>query len=155
MAVAAGAVLLVFSIWWWYFEHPSEEGLRMSRRVSFIWGYGHYLVLGSVGALGAGLQLAAASSHGVAGRAPATTAGLAVAVPVAVYLVVTGALQGRLSSQPTGLLVIVSVAAALVVILGALASELGVGVATLLMGVVVGLVLFDVLRSEPDVAATG
>ena len=39
----------------------------MSRGISFIWGYGHYLVLGSVGALGAGLQLAAASSQGGAG----------------------------------------------------------------------------------------
>ena len=31
VAVVAGAVLLVFSIWWWYFENPAEEGLRMSR----------------------------------------------------------------------------------------------------------------------------
>ena len=64
VAVVAGAVLLVFAIWWWYFENPAEEGLRLSRQLAFIWGYGHYFVLGSLGALGAGLQLAAAGSHG-------------------------------------------------------------------------------------------
>ncbi len=36
----------------------------MSRQLAFVWGYGHYVVFGSLGALGAGLQLAAASSHG-------------------------------------------------------------------------------------------
>jgi len=154
VAVAAGAVLLVFSIWWWYFEHPSEEGLRMSRRISFIWGYGHYLVLGSVGALGAGLQLAAASSHGGAARASATTAGLAVAVPVAVYLVVTGALQGRLGPQPRGRMGFVCAASALVVLVGGLAGGLGVSTATLLMGLVVAaLVTFDGLRSRRDMSA--
>ena len=55
LAVVAGAVLLVFAIWWWYFENPAEEGLRMSRQLAFVWGYGHYVVLGSLGALGAGL----------------------------------------------------------------------------------------------------
>ncbi len=155
VAVAAGAVLLVFSIWWWYFEHPSEEGLRMSRRTSFIWGYGHYLVLGSVGALGAGLQLAAASSQGGAGRASATTAGLAVAVPVAVYLVVTCVLQGRLGPQPRGRVGIVCAASALVVLVGGLASGLGVSTATLLMGLVVtALVTFDGLWSRRDTTAS-
>ena len=102
VAVVVGAVLLVFSIWWWYFENPAEEGLRMSRQLAFVWGYGHYIVFGSLGALGAGLQLAAASSHGEASSVAATTAGLAVAVPVAAYFTVTGVLQGRLGPQWAG-----------------------------------------------------
>ena len=102
VAVIVGAVLIVFSVWWWYFENPAEEGLRMSRQLAFFWGYGHYFVLGSLGALGAGLQLAAAGSHGAPSSTTATTAGLAVAVPVAAYLVVTGVLQGRLGPHWVG-----------------------------------------------------
>ncbi len=134
----------------------------MSRRVASLWGYGHYFVLGSVGALGAGLELAAAISHGSAGTASATTAGLAVAVPVAVYLVVTGLLQGRLGRHPPGRMAIVSGAGVLVVLLGGLASGLGVGPATLLMGMVVAaLVVCDELRRgrtsrpRPDESAGG
>ena len=52
VAVVAGAVLLVFAIWWWYFENPAEEGLRLSRQLAFVWGYGHYVVLGSLGCAG-------------------------------------------------------------------------------------------------------
>jgi low temperature requirement protein LtrA len=156
VAVAAGSLVLIFSVWWWYFEHPSEGGLRMSRNVAFLWGYGHYFVLGSIGALGAGLGLAAACAHGNAGSAHATTAGLAIAVPVVVYLGVTGALQGRLDPQPAGRMAIVTGAGLLILLIGGLASGLGVGVATLLIGiVVVALVACDELRRGPAVAGTG
>jgi low temperature requirement protein LtrA len=149
VAMVVGAVLLVFSIWWWYFENPAEEGLRMSRQISFVWGYGHYVVFGSLGALGAGLQLAAAGSHGTVSSTTATTAGLAVAVPVAAYLVVTGVLQGRLGRQWPGRVATVGVAAVLVLVLGGAAHGLGVGLATLLMGLAVAaLVATDEIRRD-------
>jgi low temperature requirement protein LtrA len=162
VGVVVGAVLLIFAIWWWYFENPAEEGLRLSRQLAFVWGYGHYVVLGSLGALGAGLQLAAASSHGALSSATATTAGLAVAVPVAAYLVVTGVLQARLGPQWSGRVTAVCAASVLVLLLGGLASDLGVGLSTLLMGVVVAaLVTFDELgrdrrdrRPLPDPASS-
>jgi low temperature requirement protein LtrA len=145
--VLVGAVLIVFSVWWWYFENPAEEGLRMSRQVAFFWGYGHYFVLGSLGALGAGLQLAAAGSHGAPSSTAATTAGLAVAVPVAAYLVVTGVLQGRLGPHWAGRLPVVVASSAVVLVIGGFAGALGVGAATLLMGLVVtALVASDELR---------
>jgi len=154
IAVAAGAVLLVFSVWWWYFEHPAEEGLRMSRSMSFLWGYLHYFVFAAVAALGAGVQVAADSSHGGAGTAAATTAGLAVAVPVAVYLVVTGYLQGRLYPEESGRMGMVMVASAVVLVVGGLAAALGVGAATVLMGVVVtSLVVVDQVRRPRRPAA--
>jgi low temperature requirement protein LtrA len=159
VAVIVGAVLIVFAVWWWYFENPAEEGLRMSRQLSFVWGYGHYVVLGSLGALGAGLQLAAAGSHGSVSSTAATTAGLAVAVPVAAYLAVTGVLQGLLGPHWTGRLPMVGGAAVAVLLIGGFAGALGVGVATLLMGLVVAaLVAIDELlrgdqRSEPGTAA--
>src|SRR3984957_15816919 len=149
LAVGAGAVLLVFAIWWWFFENPAEEGLRLSRQLAFVWGYGHYVVLASLGALGAGLQLAAAASHGSPSSTTATTAGLAMAVPVAAYLVVTGALQGRLGPHWAGRLPVVAASSVLVLVIGGLASELGVAVATLLMGLVVAaLVASDELRRD-------
>jgi low temperature requirement protein LtrA len=149
VAVVVGAVLLVFSIWWWYFENPAEQGLRMSRQLSFLWGYGHYVVFGSLGALGAGVQLAADASHGTVSSTMATTAGLAVAVPAAAYLVVTGVLQGRLGSQWAGRVAVVGVASVLVLVLGGIADALGVGLATLLMGVVVAaLVTCDEVRRD-------
>jgi low temperature requirement protein LtrA len=149
VGVVVGAVLLVFSIWWWYFEHPSEEGLRMSRQLALVWGYGHYVVFGSLGALGAGLQLAAAGSHGTVSSAAATTAGLAVAVPVAAYLVVTGVLQGRLGPQAAGRLTMVTGASVVVLVIGGAASGLGLGLATVLMGVVVAtLVVVDGVRRD-------
>ena len=149
VAVVIGSVLLVFSIWWWYFENPAEEGLRMSRQLAFVWGYGHYIVFGSLGALGAGLQLAAASSHGAASSVAATTAGLAVAVPVAAYFVVTGVLQGRLGPQWPGRRTMVFVGSAVVLLIGGVAGGLGVGVTTLLMGIVVAvLVVSDELKQD-------
>jgi low temperature requirement protein LtrA len=155
VAVAVGSLLLVFSVWWWYFEHPSESGLRMSRNVAFLWGYGHYFVLGSVGALGAGLGLAAAGTHGDTRTAEVTTAGLAIAVPVVVYLGVTGILQGRLDRQPPGRLAIVTGAGLLILLLGGLASTLGLGAVTLLMGIVVAvLVACDEMRGGKVAAAT-
>jgi low temperature requirement protein LtrA len=154
VGIIVGAVLLVFSAWWWYFEHPSEEGLRMSRGISFLWGYGHYFVFGSVAALGAGLDVAA-GSHGAAGTAPSLTAGLAVAVPVVVYLGVTGFLQERLDPavSPPGRLGLVLAACALVFVLGLATPGLGVGAAVLLMGVVVvSLIVCDEIRRRPSPA---
>ena len=149
VAVVVGAVLLVFSIWWWYFENPAEEGLRMSRQMAFLWGYGHYVVFASLGALGAGLELAAEGVHGTISSTLATTAGMAVAVPVAAYLVVTGLLQGRLASHQTGRVPAVMLASAVVLVLGVAASALGVAAAIVLMGVVVtALVAWDELRRD-------
>jgi low temperature requirement protein LtrA len=146
-AVACGAVLLIFSIWWWYFEHPSEKGLRMGRGTAFFWGYGHYFVFSSVAALGTGLELAAASTHGSAGTATVTTAGLGVAAPVAVYLVVTALLQARLDGLRVRRLGLIGGVAVVVLALGGAAEALGIGTAVDLMGlVVVGLVVVDEMR---------
>jgi low temperature requirement protein LtrA len=144
IAVAGGAVLLVCSVWWWYFEHPSEAGLRLSRSMAFEWGYGHYFVFASVAALGAGLEVAAASTHGGHATASATTAGLAVAIPVAVYLGATGALQARLDGIRVTRLVVIGGAVAVVLVVGGLAGSLGIGTAVVIMGLTfVALIVVD------------
>jgi low temperature requirement protein LtrA len=89
VGVAAGGLLLIFGLKWWYFEHPADEGLPMSQNLSFLWGYAHYAVFASVAALGAGLEVALESTRRGSTVSP-MTAGGAVAVAVSVYLLVTG-----------------------------------------------------------------
>jgi low temperature requirement protein LtrA len=143
VGVAAGGLLLIFELWWWYFEHPSEEGLRESRNLAFLWGYAHYAVFGSVAALGAGLEVAVESTRRGSGVSP-TTAGVTIAISVAVYLVVTGAVQAQLN--PTGVLRtrLIVPFAVVILIVGWKAHALSIGFAVLLLGLIVlGLVLLD------------
>jgi low temperature requirement protein LtrA len=157
VGVATGGLLLIFGLWWWYFEHPSEDGLRVSRSLAFLWGYAHYAVFASVAALGVGLEVAVESTRRGSDVSP-TTAGCAVSISVAVYLVATGAVQVRLN--PSGVLKTRFLVpfVALILIVGVSARPLSIGVTLLLLGlIVVGLVLLDRLAPslhrgapEPD-----
>ncbi len=82
--IIAGGLLLVFSLWWVYFDYQVPH-LLTSNRVAFRWGYGHLVIFASVAAVGAGLVVAVdhAAGHG---RVSDVRAGMIVAVPVAVYL---------------------------------------------------------------------
>ena len=88
----AGGLLIVFAMWWLYFDR-SPEGLLTSLRRAITWGYAHYLVFAAAAAAGAGL--AVALDHET-GKAVVSTrvAGAAVAVPVALYLAVLWRLHG-------------------------------------------------------------
>ena len=89
----AGGMLIVYSLWWVYFDRPAHDLLTTSRR-AFVWGYGHYFVFAAAAAVGAGLGVAvdAAGAHAAIGS---VTAGMAVAVPVAIYLVCLWILHDR------------------------------------------------------------
>ncbi|RZG43810.1 low temperature requirement protein A [Acinetobacter wuhouensis] len=52
-----GGLLMMFTMWWAYFDHDVAEYLN-SRKRAFIWGYGHFLIFVSIAALGAGLAAA-------------------------------------------------------------------------------------------------
>ncbi len=79
-----GGLLIVFSMWWFYFDRPVHD-LLTSFRKAFIWGYGHYLVFAAAAAVGAGLAVTVdhVTHHA---KVDAIGAGIAIAVPVAVYL---------------------------------------------------------------------
>lgn len=79
-----GGLLIVFAMWWIYFDRPVHD-LLTSLRTALTWGYGHYLVFGAAAAVGAGLSVAVdqATQHAQIGP---VGAGAAVAIPVAVYL---------------------------------------------------------------------
>ena len=97
--VVVGGILVVFCMWWLYFEMPTEEAVARIRadyteRLSggFVWGYGHYVVLASAAAVGAGLAVAVdqATHHSALTD---IQAGFALTVPVMVFVLTVWALH--------------------------------------------------------------
>ncbi|MGW2402633.1 low temperature requirement protein A [Kitasatospora sp. NPDC001664] len=91
--IAAGGILICFSAWWIYFARPVHHILTSNRR-SFLWGYGHYVVLGSAAAIGAGLEVAIEYATHKA-HITAVPAAAAVTVPTALFLLAVWALHSR------------------------------------------------------------
>jgi low temperature requirement protein LtrA len=104
--VIVGGLLIVFSLWWVYFDLPVERVVARARphdghreALAFLWGYGHYFVFGGVAAVGAGLAVAVDQAGGHS-ELTDLEAAAAVTIPVAVYLVVVWALHVR--DKPPG-----------------------------------------------------
>ncbi|GAA2144321.1 low temperature requirement protein A [Kitasatospora kazusensis] len=95
LPIAGGGLLICFAAWWIYFARPVHDHLA-SNRQAFLWGYGHYLVLGSAAAIGAGLEVAVEHAVGKS-HVSAAAATAAVTVPTALYLVTVWALHARYS----------------------------------------------------------
>jgi len=49
--LAVSSVLILFSMWWLYFDDLVEDKLA-NKKKSFIWGYGHYFIYGFAAAVG-------------------------------------------------------------------------------------------------------
>jgi low temperature requirement protein LtrA len=150
--VALGALLTVCSMWWLYFSQPAEDVVDHAReafeagpsRYPFIWGYGHYVIFGAAAAVGAGYAVAvdAALHHAhLSGRGVS----LAVAVPVALYVVSVWALHVR-GWTDAG----TKTAIALVLAAAVLAAGIA-GAPVLVTGVLlaVGIVVFELSRRRP------
>jgi low temperature requirement protein LtrA len=82
--VTIAGIGLTFGLWWTYFMLPSGEILSRHRDRSFVWGYGHILIFGSIAATGAGLHVAAYVIEGVA-HIGVRGAIIAVAIPVLIF----------------------------------------------------------------------
>src|SRR5215208_2834264 len=93
LPLIAGGLLIVFSMWWVYFDRPVHDLLTNVRKAMW-WGYGHYAVFAAAAAVGAGLAVGVdqVTHHA---EISAGAAGAAVAIPVAVYLLCLLALHGR------------------------------------------------------------
>ena len=122
-AVAGGGLLIVFSMWWIYFDLPAEHvvgnaraGFAEQRRGAFIWGYGHLVVFASAAAVGAGIATAVDRASGHADLSDAGAA-LTVTIPVSVYLLSVWLLHVRYKSP--GFLRVAAVPLAVALILGA------------------------------------
>jgi low temperature requirement protein LtrA len=146
-AVAGGGLLIVFSMWWIYFDLPSDRvvgGARArfldSPRSAFVWGYSHLVVFASAAAVGAGLAAAVDHTSGHTELSD-TQAALTVTVPVTVFLASVWVLHVR--HQAPGFLRYGAVPLAAVVILaGSFANEpvlvAGIAMAALVGASVVG-----------------
>jgi low temperature requirement protein LtrA len=86
-------LLITFSMWWVYFDRPAHD-LLTGLRTALVWGYGHYVILAAVAAAGAGIAVSVDQVVGQS-QASSTSAGFAIAVPVAIYLVCLWALHDR------------------------------------------------------------
>jgi low temperature requirement protein LtrA len=93
LRLAAAGLVIVFGLWWLYFDRPAHR-LLTGLRTSILWGYGHYFIFAAAAAVGAGLTVFVDRMTAHSGVS-ATLSGYAVAVPVAVYLFVVWLLHLR------------------------------------------------------------
>jgi low temperature requirement protein LtrA len=84
VSVAIAGLIIVFALWWLYFDR-SAHGLLTSVRAGMLWGYGHYFIFASAAAAGVGIAVAVDYDTHHA-HISGVVAGYAMAVPVAVYL---------------------------------------------------------------------
>ena len=94
VVLAVGALVIVFSMWWLYFDRPLEPDQLATPLASFSWGYAHYFVFASAAAVGAALAAAADQLSGES-HTSGTAVGAALALPVALYVIMVGALRQR------------------------------------------------------------
>ena len=141
VAAGVGAMLLLFSIWWAYFDPPGSTQMRIDERTSWLWGYGHLPIFAAVAALGAGLSVVAEVLHHEA-HLSEVGAAFAVAIPVCVFHLVLTTLHSRIAEGFT--LRARSILKALgVLVVAATAWWLPLSVVVLLMGLYQALGLVD------------
>lgn len=85
IAVVLCALLIVFSLWWLYFDKPKTDLETSSLKEGLWWGYGHYFVFASAAAVGVGLSIAVEATTGQF-KPPIALAQWAIAVPVGAFL---------------------------------------------------------------------
>jgi low temperature requirement protein LtrA len=61
LSLALGGLVVVFSLWWIYFDFSTGGGApERTRKSQYLWGYLHYFVFAALAAVGAGLALCVA-----------------------------------------------------------------------------------------------
>ncbi|WP_327040299.1 low temperature requirement protein A [Micromonospora ureilytica] len=141
-SLAAAGAVVVFALWWLYFDRPNEAPDRQP--YSLIWGYGHYLIFAAIAAVGAGLSVSVDYERHLA-HISERIAGYAVAVPIAVFLLTVWVLHVR--RQQHGAVVV----AFPVVALLALLAPLGPAPVYVLAALLVALVALTVVLRRSDV----
>lgn len=107
--IALCSTVIVFALWWLYF---SKEGHLISdkRGHAFAWGYGHFIIFAAGAAIGAGLavQVELATHHA---HTTQMTGDMAVAVPMALYLIGLWIVRDRHIMTGTAFLLLPTMAA--------------------------------------------
>jgi low temperature requirement protein LtrA len=147
VAVGVAALVLVFALWWLYFLQPAGEGLVVHRERSYVWGYGHYGLLAALAAVGAALELAVEQTgHSVA--ASAVAVGYAIAIPVAVFLLLTWVLHAPITPRPVLQPRWLVGSCLLILVLPAFAEHVGVVAVLASIAAVCALVVADALARQ-------
>ncbi|RKN21329.1 low temperature requirement protein A [Micromonospora musae] len=147
-SLAAAGTVIVFALWWLYFDRPVEMPDQL--RQALFWGYGHYLIFASVAAVGAGLAVEV-DHESDNPHISQLTAGYAVAMPVAVYVMTLWALHVRRRQHRW--LTATFLATAALVLLTPLGPAPAHFVAVLLFCLVVVTVLVRRLSTAPESTA--
>ncbi|MFG6477155.1 low temperature requirement protein A [Microbacterium sp. P06] len=116
VGLAASGLIITAAIWWIYYAREQHDRLSKARR-GFAFGYPHYAIFAAVGAVSAGVEVEIDEITGHTEVSDAV-AGLALTVPLAVFLVVVWAvlLRRRIAPWVSGIVlvtVVVVVAAGL------------------------------------------
>lgn len=95
IVLALSALAITFAMWWLYFsqEGPLDEARFAS---SFNWSYAHALIYAGGAATGAGFAVAIDNAAGQGHHAPELASNLAVAVPLAIYMLALWLVRDRL-----------------------------------------------------------
>lgn len=126
LACIAG-VGLTFGMWWVYSILPSAAVLHAYRSRAYVWSYGQILIIASIVATGAGLDVAANLIENKAkiGTLPAL---LATAIPVSIFLALIYALHYFLVRRFDQLHVWLLLATAMVIASAIIAATLGANI---------------------------
>jgi len=125
--VALGGTTLVFGLWWVYFMMPSGRILHRYRQRSWVWGYGHILIFGSIVGVGTGLHVAAQVIAHEA-HVDAAFALMCVAVPVLAFEVVLFSLYTFLVQEFDGFHVWLFLGALVTLALSVVAVQAGLSI---------------------------
>ncbi|WP_433824637.1 low temperature requirement protein A [Actinoplanes sp. CA-015351] len=146
VTLAVSGLVIVFALWWLYFERPAHR-LLTTLRTSLLWGYGHYFIFAAAAAIGAGIGVVVDYDMHHA-EISGTVAGYAVAIPVAVLLVSIWLLHVRPVQTGAGLAAY-PVTAALVLL-----APFGPVPVTVIAGLLVVLVVITVSSARRTAGAT-
>ncbi len=99
VGLAASGLVIVCALWWLYFAE-NDKALQMSKKLTFVWAYGHIILFASGAAVGAGLAVMVevlehkahiSSQLGIA----------SVAIPAALYLLGLWYIHPRFGAKQT------------------------------------------------------
>ena len=147
VVIALAGLTLLFVLWWLYFSEPAGDGLDRRRNLSFVWGYGHYVIFAALAAVGAGLEVAVESA-GHHTEVTDQVVAFAVGVPVAIFLVMLWAVHAPIVDRVVINPLAIAVSVVVIVLLPLSAPAIGVAGALVAMVVVLVALLASALVVE-------
>ena len=147
VVIALAGLTLLFVLWWLYFSEPAGDGLERRPNLSYVWGYGHYVIFAALAAVGAGLEVAVESA-GHHTEVTDQVVAFAVGVPVAIFLVMLWAVHAPIVDRVVINPLAIAVSAVVIVLLPLSAPAIGIAGALVAMVVVLVALLASALVVE-------